>query len=86
VSWKLLNIAGFALWILVIPVAYFWGWVYSVAFVSVASIYANAISHLAGWRADEPNEDMEEILRWLDLMDESMQELRLQLDKIERRL
>ena len=30
------------------------GWVYSVAFITVVSIYANIASHLAAWRADVP--------------------------------
>jgi hypothetical protein len=31
------------------------GWLYSIAFISTVSIYANFISHVAAWRADVPN-------------------------------
>lgn len=41
-------------WLLMVPVSLVTGLAYSVAFVSLASIYANAVSHLAAWRADVP--------------------------------
>lgn len=37
-----------------IPVAIWTGWLYSIAFISAVSIYANIASHLAAWRADVP--------------------------------
>lgn len=36
---------------LLIP-SYFFGWVYSVAFVSLCSLYANFATDFAAWRAD----------------------------------
>lgn len=54
--WRRLNFALFAVWALMVPVSVFTGWIYSLAFVSFASIYANAATHLAGWRADEPSD------------------------------
>lgn len=47
-----MNIAATALWAAMMPIAYYAGWLSSVPFVSVASIYANFASHLAAWRAD----------------------------------
>lgn len=41
-------------WLAMCPLALATGWIYSVAFVSLVSIYANAVSHLAAWRADVP--------------------------------
>lgn len=40
-------------WAGAIPVAYFAGWIYSVAFVSICSLYANLASDFAAWRADD---------------------------------
>jgi hypothetical protein len=40
-------------WIVAIPVAWLTSWLYSLAFISACSIYANATGHLAAWRADE---------------------------------
>lgn len=42
------------MWLIMIPVSIFTGWIYSLAFISAASIYANVASHLAAWRADIP--------------------------------
>lgn len=53
--WRYLNLTLFVVWALMVPISLITGWVYSLAFVSLASIYANAATHLAGWRADEPN-------------------------------
>lgn len=41
-------------WAVMVPVAVITGWIYSIAFISAASIYANFISHIAAWRADVP--------------------------------
>jgi len=42
-------------WAAMIPVSIVTGWIYSIAFIAAASIYANFISHLAALRADVPN-------------------------------
>jgi hypothetical protein len=47
-------------WLAMCPLALATGWIYSVAFVSLVSIYANAASHLAAWRADVPVEGSRE--------------------------
>lgn len=39
------------LWFLMMPVALFTGWVASVVFISVISIYANFAGHFAAWQA-----------------------------------
>jgi hypothetical protein len=57
VSWRLTNLILTVVWLGMIPVAIATGWIYSIAFISAASIYANVASHLAAWRADVPIED-----------------------------
>ncbi|MFL6041653.1 MAG: hypothetical protein ACJ740_09645 [Gaiellales bacterium] len=39
-----------------VPISIVTGWIYSVAFISAVSIYANFVSTLGGCRADEPLE------------------------------
>jgi ABC-type transport system involved in Fe-S cluster assembly fused permease/ATPase subunit len=51
-----LNLVLAIAWVAVVPVSIMTGWIYSVAFISAVSIYANFVSHIAGWRADEPVE------------------------------
>jgi len=41
--------------------AYFFGWVYKVAFISIVSIYANAAGDLAAARADSNHEILERL-------------------------
>jgi hypothetical protein len=52
VTWRVVNLALAIAWLLMVPVAYFTGWLYSLLFISACSIYANAASHLSAWRAD----------------------------------
>lgn len=40
-------------WVIMMPVAICTGWIYSVAFISVVSIYANAAGHLGSWSANK---------------------------------
>jgi hypothetical protein len=54
--WRWLNLALALVWVAMVPVSIITGWIYSVAFISAVSIYANFVSHIAGWRADEPVE------------------------------
>ena len=49
------NLVLAIVWAAMIPVSILTGWIYSIAFIAAASIYANFISHLAAWRADVPN-------------------------------
>lgn len=53
-TWRRANLCLAVCWCVMMPVSLSTGWVYSVAFVSLASIYANAAAHLAAWRADVP--------------------------------
>lgn len=46
---------AFVAWLLMVPVAIITGWIYSIAFTGAASIYANAVTHLSGARADVPD-------------------------------
>jgi hypothetical protein len=57
--WRWLNLALAIGWLIVVPVSLLTGWIYSVAFISAVSIYANFVTHIAGWRADEPVETEE---------------------------
>lgn len=53
---KRLHLSLLILWIVMIPVAVVTGWLYSIAFISACSIYANAASHWSayeGVRAEE---------------------------------
>ena len=55
---RLSNLALTLVWAAMVPVAYVLGWLTSVAFISLASIYANFASHLAAWRSDvNPDEE-----------------------------
>lgn len=58
VNWRQANLLLTVVWTAMIPVAITTGWIYSVAFISVASIYANLASHLAAWRADVPTKEV----------------------------
>lgn len=71
-SW--INFFGLLLWAAVIPIAYFMGWIYSVAFISIASIYANLASHWAAWRADDDNieEKLDKIIVMLTEISEKL--------------
>lgn len=53
-TWRGANLVLAAAWALMIPIAVMTGWIYSIAFISAASIYANFASHIAAWRADVP--------------------------------
>lgn len=39
-------------WLAAIPIAYLFGWLYSLLFISACSIYANAAGHWAAYRGD----------------------------------
>lgn len=58
---KHFNLARATFWVLLIIPSYLLGWVYSVAFVSIVSIYANAASDFASWRADDNKELLEKL-------------------------
>jgi hypothetical protein len=40
-----------------VPLSIVTGWIYSLAFISAVSLYANIASHIAAWRADVPIEE-----------------------------
>jgi hypothetical protein len=48
------NLALAVAWAIMVPVSLWTGWVFSIAFTGLASIYANAATHWAGARADSP--------------------------------
>jgi hypothetical protein len=56
--WRFFNASRAAIWVVVIPLSYFFGWIYSIAFVAICSLYANAASDTAAWRSDvNPNQE-----------------------------
>lgn len=55
-TWRRANFWLSVVWAVMVPVTLVTGWVYSIAFIALASIYANFASHLAAWRADVPTE------------------------------
>lgn len=53
---KRLHLCLLVCWLVMIPVAVVTGWLFSIAFISACSIYANAASHWSafeGVRAEE---------------------------------
>jgi hypothetical protein len=63
--WRRFNGTRALIWLVMIPVSYYFGWVYGVAFVSVCSLYANVASDVASWRSDV-NPQLEAIEAKLD--------------------
>lgn len=48
------------LWLLAIPIAIITGWLFSVAFISAVSIYANFASHFGGYEAARAEAEAQE--------------------------
>ena len=63
---SLVRAAG---WAALIPIAYYFGWLASVTFVAICSLYANLASDFAAWRADD-NPQLERIERLLNELKE----------------
>jgi hypothetical protein len=68
---KRFSLGRTAFWTLLLIPSYFFGWIYSVAFVSLCSLYANAASDFASYRAD----DNKEVLERLDRIEEMLTKL-----------
>lgn len=47
-------------WAIMMPVAITTGWIYSVAFISVISLYANFVGHFGSWQATRVEVNQEE--------------------------
>jgi hypothetical protein len=60
VSWRRFNAARVVFYLALTPPAYFLGWLRSVTFVSLLSIWALVESGMATWRSDVPTLDEEE--------------------------
>lgn len=54
-SWRRFNAARVVAYAILTPVAWYLGWLASVQFVSLLSIWALVESAVASWRADVPN-------------------------------
>lgn len=63
-----------AVWIVLIPLAKVTGWIDSVAFVALCSLYANAASDYAAFRADS-NARLERIEKQLDAIFSTVDDL-----------
>ena len=48
-------------WFIMMPLALITGWVASVVFISVISIYANFAGHFSGWQAARTEVKQEEL-------------------------
>lgn len=48
------------LWLIMVPVAIFTGWLYSLGFISACSIYANAASHWSAYEGTRAKEEAED--------------------------
>ncbi len=70
--WAAFSLGRVVFWIIVALLAFFFGWLASVAFVSACSLYANIASDFASWRADR-NKD---ILNRLDRIEKLLEEER----------
>lgn len=44
-------------WLAVIPLSLWTGWLYSLAFISAISIYANVGGHFSAWQAARAEEE-----------------------------
>lgn len=69
--WGRFSLARASFWIALIGPSVIIGWVYSVAFVAACSIYANAASDFASWRADRNKE----IMKRLETIESKIDEL-----------
>lgn len=47
------------IWAVMMPVSLWKGWVFSIAFISVISIYANFVGHFSSWQASRAEEKSE---------------------------
>lgn len=54
--WAAFSASRVVFWIVVTGLAFFFGWIFSVAFVAVCSLYANTASDFAAFRADRNTE------------------------------
>lgn len=65
------NALAAVAWALMVPIAVVTDWIYSIAFVSAASIYANFVTHLAAQRADVPDPEVIGLLNdIIDMLEE----------------
>lgn len=67
VWWRRFSGGRAIVWTVTIPLAVLFGWIDSVAFVAVCSLYANVASDVAAWRSDV-NPQLDRIERRLVLI------------------
>ena len=56
-TWRIFNGFRVLVYVVLTPVSYALGWLNSVTFVAVLSIWALVESAIAAWRADVPNRE-----------------------------
>jgi len=59
-SWRKVNAYKTIFYAVLIPLAIYTGWIYSVAFISVLSLVALVEGSLSAWRSDVPIEEEDE--------------------------
>jgi hypothetical protein len=69
------NLVRAIFWMVMMPVAYALRWIDSVAFVSVCSLYANAASDWAAYRADQNRDLLERLTRIEERQEEVLRRL-----------
>lgn len=74
-SWARFSLSRVVFWIFITCLGVIFGWIYSVAFVSVCSLYANIASDFASWRADRNTE----ILKRLETIEKKLDDLAVAL-------
>lgn len=57
-TWRRFNGLRVCAYLVLTPVAWYLGWLNSVPFVSLLSIWALIESAIAAWRADVPNREV----------------------------
>jgi hypothetical protein len=54
--WRRFSAARLVFYVVLTPVSYLMGWLHSVTFVSLLSLWALIESGVSSWRSDVPNE------------------------------
>lgn len=67
---RIFSLVRAGVWAAVLPLSYVLGWIHSVAFVALCSIYANLASDYAAFRADSNRELLERLDRIETLLSE----------------
>lgn len=61
--WAWFSLSRWIFWLALLLPSFLLGWIYSVAFVAVCSLYANFGTDFAAWRADRNNDLLAQLCR-----------------------